>query len=93
MCLKLAVKFVKGLRHVPYETNLQRFQRLHIFSLVRRRIRGDLICMYKIMHGLLDFPCKEVFAVPPDLGFEVILSGFTNRGVKPVAANMRSALE
>ncbi len=46
---KLAVKFVKGLRHVPYETALQR---LHLFSLVRRRIRGDLICMYKIMHGL-----------------------------------------
>ncbi len=43
---KLAVKFVKGLRHVPHETAL----------LVRRRIRGDLICMYKIMHGLLDIP-------------------------------------
>ncbi len=40
---KLAVKFVKGLRHVPYETALQRLQ---LFSLTRRRIRGDLICMY-----------------------------------------------
>ncbi len=62
---KLAVKFVKVLRHVPYETALQR---LRLFSLVRRRIRGDLICMYKIMHGLLDFPCNAVFAAPSRIG-------------------------
>ncbi len=62
---KLAVKFVKGLRHVPYETTLQRLQ---LFSLIRRRIRGDLICMYKIMHGLLDFPCDAVFAAPTRIG-------------------------
>ncbi len=55
------MKLVKGLRHVPYETALQRLQ---LFSLVRRRIRGYLICMYKIMHGLLDFPCDAVFAAP-----------------------------
>ncbi len=55
---KLAVKFV---RHVPYDIALQRLQ---LFSLVRRRIRGALICMYKIMHGLLDFPFDAVFAVP-----------------------------
>ncbi len=47
------MKFVKGLHHDPYETALQR---LRLFSLVRKRIRGDLIYMYKIMHGLLDFP-------------------------------------
>ncbi len=58
---KLAVKFVKGLRHVPYETALQWLQ---LFSLIRRRIRGALICMYKIMHGLLDFLRDAVFAVP-----------------------------
>ncbi len=46
---KFAVKFLKGLRHVLYETALQRLQ---LFSLVRRRIRGDLIGLYKIMHGL-----------------------------------------
>ncbi len=39
---KLAVKFVKGLRYVPYETALHRLQ---LFSLIRRRIHGDLICM------------------------------------------------
>ncbi len=58
---KLAVKIVKGLHHAPYETALQRLQ---LFSLVRRRIRGDFICMYEIMHGLLDFPCGAVFAAP-----------------------------
>ncbi len=62
---KLAVKFVKGLRHVPYETALQRLQ---LFSLIRRRIRGDLICMYKLMHGLLDFPCDAVFAASTRIG-------------------------
>ncbi len=58
---KLTVKFVKGLRHVPYETALQRLQ---LFSLIRRRIRGNLICIYRIMHCFLDFPCDAVFAAP-----------------------------
>ncbi len=62
---KLAVKFVKGLRHVPYETALQWLQ---LFSLIRRRIRDDLICMYKIMHGLLNFPCDAAFAAPTCIG-------------------------
>ncbi len=62
---KLAVKFVKGLHHIPYETALQR---LRLFSLVRRRTHVDLICMYKIMHGLLDVPCDSVFAAPSRIG-------------------------
>ncbi len=62
---KLALKFVKGLRHVPYETALQR---LRLFSLVLRRICGDLICMYKIMHDLLDFPCDTIFVGPTRIG-------------------------
>ncbi len=62
---KLAVKFVKGLRHVPYETALQQLQ---LFSLARRRILGNLFCMYKIMHGPLNFPCDTVFAVPTRTG-------------------------
>ncbi len=55
---KLAVKFSKGLHHVPCETALQR---LRLFFLARRRIRGNLVCMFKIMHGLLDFLCDTVF--------------------------------
>ncbi len=49
--------------------------------------------MYKIMYGLLGFPSDTVFAAPFALGFEVILSRFTNSGVTPVAANTRSAFE
>ncbi len=55
----------KGVRHVPYETALQR---LWLVSLVRRRNLGDLICMYNIMHGLLDFPCDADFDAPTRIG-------------------------
>ncbi len=48
---KLKAKLIKGLRHVPYEAALQRLRHL---SLVRRRIRGDL----------LNFPRDTVFAAP-----------------------------
>ncbi len=58
---KLAMKFSKGLLYVPYETARQR---LGLFSLVRRRICGDPICMHKIMHGLLGFPSETVVAAP-----------------------------
>ncbi len=85
---KLAVKFLKGLRHIPYEAALQW---LRLFSLVHRRNRGDPFCMYNIMHGLLDFQCDTNFATPARFGLRVILSSFTNSGVKPVAANMRSS--
>ncbi len=52
--------------HVQYEAALQR---LRLFSLVRRRIRGDLICMYKVLHDLLVFPCDTVFAASTRFGF------------------------
>ncbi len=47
------------LRHVPYETALKQ---LRLFSLAHRRIRGDLIAMFKITHGLLEFPMASNFA-------------------------------
>ncbi len=58
---KLALKFVKGFRHVPYEAALKQ---LRLFSLIHRRIRGDLIAMFKITHGLLEFPMAPTFAHP-----------------------------
>ncbi len=46
---------------VPYDAALPR---MRLFSLARRRIRGGLICMDKIMQGLHDFPNDAVFAAP-----------------------------
>ncbi len=49
--------------------------------------------MCKIVHGLLGFLWDAVFAAPPDLDFAVMLSTFTNSGLKTDAANMPSALD
>ncbi len=64
---KLALKFVKGLRHAPYEAALIQ---LRLFSLTHRRIRGDLLAMFKITHGLLAFPMETTFVAnsPSPLG-------------------------
>ncbi len=62
---KLARKFVKGLRHVPYEAALQQ---LRLFSLTHRRIRGDLIAVFMITHGLLEFLMASTFANPTRKG-------------------------
>ncbi len=53
------------LRHVPYEAD---GKRVRFFSLVRRRIHGGPIYMYKIEHDLLDFPWDVVFAAPASYG-------------------------
>ncbi len=58
---KLALKFVKGFWHVPYEAALQQ---LRLFSLTHRRIRGDLIAVFKITRGLLEFPIESTFTYP-----------------------------
>ncbi len=62
---KLALKFVKGLQPVPYEAALKQ---LRLFSLTHRRIRGDLIAMFKITHGLLEFLMESTFAHPTRKG-------------------------
>ncbi len=61
---KLALGFVKGLRHVPYEAALKQ---LRLFSITHRRIR-DLISMFKITHGLLEFPMASTFVYPTRQG-------------------------
>ncbi len=62
---ELALKFVEGLRHVPYELALKQ---LGLFSLTRWRIRGDLITIFKNIHGLLEFPMASTFAHPTRKG-------------------------
>ncbi len=59
----LATRMDKCVRELPYE---ERLRRLNIFSLERRWLRGDLILVYNIFHGRLDFPRAEFFEVPSE---------------------------
>ena len=43
-----ATRMVKGLEKIPYETRLKK---LGIYSLERRRLRGNLIETFKILTG------------------------------------------
>ncbi len=62
---RLATRMVKGMRELPYE---DRRRRLNIFSLERRRLRGDPILAYNILHGRLDLPKAEFFEAPAKRG-------------------------
>ncbi len=62
---KLALNFAKERRQVPYEAALQQLQ---LFSLTHRQIRGDLASMFKITHGLLEFPMDFTFIHPTRKG-------------------------
>ncbi len=55
---RLATRMVKGMRKLPYE---DRLCRLNIFSLGRRRLRGDLILASNIFHGRFDFATGGMF--------------------------------
>jgi len=48
---KRATKILPGLRHLSYS---QRLQKLHLPTLVYRRARGDMIEVFKILHGYYD---------------------------------------
>ena len=46
---KRATKMIPSLRNLPYE---ERLKRLGMFSLRRRRLRGDMIEMFKMIQGI-----------------------------------------
>ncbi len=71
---KFVVKFVKGLRYVPYE---QARHQLRHLALACRRIRRCLCSKYHTAFS--DFHSKQFLLLAPALGFVVYLSNFHQR--------------
>ena len=53
-----ATRMVPGLKRLPYE---DRLRRLDIYSLTARRLRGDLIETYKLLHGYTNVDYRIFF--------------------------------
>ena len=61
-----ATKLVPEYRDLPYEVRLEK---LKLFPLTKRRLRGDMITTYKIINGLLDV--DKVVRVSPNISSKI----------------------
>ncbi len=60
---RLATHLVKGIRELQLK---DRHRQLNMFSLQRRRLRGDLILAYNLFYSRLALPPAEVFEAPAE---------------------------
>jgi hypothetical protein len=52
--------------HLPYVDYGNRITQLGMVTLEKRRVKNDLICVYKILHNLVDIDSDSFFSVVSD---------------------------
>ncbi len=59
---RLGTKMIPGFKELTYE---ERLRRLELTTLEERRIRGDMITMYKILNGIDILDREDLIKVAP----------------------------
>ena len=67
---KRGTKMIKGLEHLPYKGRLHQ---LGLFSLEKRRLRGDMIEVYKIMPGVENVDRETFFSLSQNTKPNVVI--------------------